>query len=76
MFADLVLFEMSMRSRWDSLSRRERDVALAYASGASYKEVARSLALAPATVRHHLRAAYRKLQVSSKAALIKAVEKS
>lgn len=51
----------------DRLTRREREVAAAFSSGQSYREVAEELGLAPATVRHHLRSVYAKLGVTEKA---------
>lgn len=59
---------MRRREPRDLLTRRERDVANAFAAGQSYREVAEVLGLAPATVRHHLRSAYVKLGVTDKAA--------
>ena len=50
----------------EALSKREQEVADAYASGQSYKEIARDLGLSPTTVRSHLRAVYSKLGVTSK----------
>ena len=47
------------------LSKREEEVAEAYASGQSYKEIARDLGLSPTTVRSHLRTVYGKLGVTS-----------
>lgn len=67
--ADLQLLEVRARSPIDRLSRRERSVAASFAEGHSHKEVAGSLGLSPATVRHHLRRIYSKLAVSDKAAL-------
>ncbi len=58
----------------DQLSRREREVAQAYAKGQSYKEIARGLGLSPATVRTHLRTVYRKLGVTSKIELSQALQ--
>jgi len=55
------------------LSRREREVARAYAAGASYKEIARELGVSPTTVRSHLRTLYGKLGVTSKIALAQAM---
>lgn len=52
-----------------SLTPRERAVALAFARGSSYKEVARDLGMAPATVRHHLRQVYAKLRIQDKGAI-------
>jgi DNA-binding NarL/FixJ family response regulator len=46
------------------LSRRELEVLRALASGKSNKEIARSLWLAPQTVKFHLTSIYRKLDVS------------
>jgi DNA-binding NarL/FixJ family response regulator len=65
---DHVFVSMRRREPRDMLTRRERDVANAFAAGQSYREVAEALGLAPATVRHHLRSAYVKLDVTDKAA--------
>lgn len=51
------------------LSEREREVAWAYVSGKSYKEVASALCISPATVRTHLAHVYRKLNLKDKGAL-------
>ena len=48
------------------LSNREQEVAEAYATGQSYKEIARTLGVSPTTVRTHLRTVYSKLGVTSK----------
>ncbi|MEM7021954.1 MAG: AAA family ATPase [Pseudomonadota bacterium] len=56
------------------LSARERQIAEAYAAGENYREIAERLCIAPATVRTHLSTIYRKLGVSSKIALLKALE--
>jgi DNA-binding CsgD family transcriptional regulator len=66
---DLALMEISPRSPMDLLSPREREVATRFAAGASYKEVAVGLGMAPATVRHHLRTVYDKLGVADKTGL-------
>lgn len=52
------------------LTARERQVALAAAGGASTRAVAAQLCLSPRTVEHHLGAAYRKLGVGGRAALV------
>jgi DNA-binding CsgD family transcriptional regulator len=65
---DHVFVSVRRREPRDMLTRRERDVANAFAAGRSYREVAQALGLAPATVRHHLRSAYVKLGVTDKAA--------
>lgn len=51
------------------LSPRERRVAHLFASGHSYKEIARVLGLTPATVRTYLRNAYLRLGVKNKVQL-------
>jgi len=48
------------------LSPREQQIAERYAVGCSYQEIAAELNIAPSTVRTHLAAIYRKLEVSSK----------
>lgn len=66
----LVLDRVSVLAR---LTPREAEVAGRFAAGRSYKEIAKACALAPATVRHHLRAVYKKLGVSDKAQLANVV---
>lgn len=56
------------------LSKRELEVAEAYAVGDSYKEIARTLGLSPTTVRTHLRTVYGKLGVASKIELAHLLE--
>lgn len=53
-----------------SLTKREREVAEYVAKGLSYKEIARSLEIAPATVRNHIRVSREKLGAKNKAALV------
>ncbi len=65
----LLLLRARPLSAIDRLTRRERDVALAYSRGHSSKAVARQLGISPATVHHHLRIAYDKLGVDNKASL-------
>jgi len=48
------------------LGARERQVAALYARGLSYRDIARAVGVAPATVRNQLRASFRKLGVTSK----------
>ena len=52
------------------LTARERDVVLAAAHGADTRAIAEQLFLSPRTVEHHLSAAYRKLGVPNRAALV------
>ncbi|MCR9127038.1 MAG: LuxR C-terminal-related transcriptional regulator [Rhodobacteraceae bacterium] len=56
----------------EMLSMREQEVVAAYVDGQSYKEIARNLGIAPATVRTHLRTVYRKLGVTSRSELAQA----
>ncbi|AOY99572.1 hypothetical protein BKK81_10080 [Cupriavidus sp. USMAHM13] len=66
---DLLLVRASPPAPGDLLAPRELAVARLFGSGLSHKEVARRLGIAPTTVRHHLRQAYAKLEVSDKGAL-------
>jgi len=56
-----------------TLTPSEREIALAYASGETYHQIAGRLFIAPSTVRTHLTTIYRKLAVSSKIELHKAI---
>ena len=49
------------------LTKREREIIELFAKGATYDDVARMLTMSVNTVRHHVRAMYRKLHVCSKA---------
>ena len=51
------------------LSNRERLVATKFAEGMTYRQIGESLFIAPTTVRSHLAAIYRKLEVHNKVAL-------
>ena len=51
------------------LSQRERQVALHYVQGLSYKEIARELGSSPSTVRTQLQTVYRRLGVHSRTQL-------
>jgi DNA-binding CsgD family transcriptional regulator len=64
------LLRVRPRSRADVLTARERQVAYAYAEGASYTEIAETLEIAPATVRRHLTNLYDKLAISHRVDLI------
>jgi DNA-binding CsgD family transcriptional regulator len=61
------------RSLLDSLSAREREVAELIAEGFTHKEIARSLGIAPTTVRNQTARIYEKAGVSSRAALTRAI---
>ncbi len=56
-------------SLWASLSKRERVIAVRFAEGLTYKQIGEALFIAPATVRAHLAAIYRKLEIHNKIAL-------
>ena len=56
------------------LTERERLVAVKFAEGYSYREVAAALDIAPATVRNHLTAVYRKLGIGNKAQLVRLID--
>lgn len=58
----------------EPLSRRESEIARAYAAGRTYRAIADELLISPATVRTHLGTVYRKLGVSTKIALAHALE--
>ncbi|MBC7702487.1 MAG: response regulator transcription factor [Rhodoferax sp.] len=75
-FADFHLLMARTRSRVDLLSKREVSIAQAFSRGLSYKEIARELDRAPATVRHHLRMIYEKLGVSDKATMTSALHEN
>ncbi|WP_246688814.1 LuxR C-terminal-related transcriptional regulator, partial [Mesorhizobium sp. M4B.F.Ca.ET.143.01.1.1] len=51
------------------LTNRERMIAAKFAEGMTYREIGEMFFIAPATVRTHLSAIYRKLDVRSKVAL-------
>jgi DNA-binding CsgD family transcriptional regulator len=58
----------------DALTARERTIALRIAQGQTYKEIAQDLSRSPATVRNQIQAIYGKLEVSSIAGLIEAIQ--
>lgn len=66
---DLLIATVRPLGRSSLLTARERAVATQFAQGQTYKAVARSLEIAPATVRHHLRQVYAKLGVQDKGAI-------
>jgi len=61
--------------RPSALTPREEAVALAFAKGSSYKEIATSLNLSPGTVRSYLTQCYSKLDVKNKIELGNALSK-
>lgn len=69
----LQLLRARLSDAGDSLGRREREVAQAFAAGESYAAIAQRLALAPSTVRTHLQRIYRKLDVHTKSDLARRI---
>jgi DNA-binding CsgD family transcriptional regulator len=70
----LFRFEVRCTSAFDTLTPREREIAEYFAQAQSYKDIAARTALAPSTVRHHLRTIYAKLEISDKAQLVRLVD--
>ncbi len=66
---DLYLVTVRPRHVADVLTPREGEVAVRYAAGGNFREIAESLNLAPATVRSHLRNVFGKLQIRNKSQL-------
>lgn len=64
-----LLIRARKQFRLEHLAPREREVARLFGSGHSYKEIARRLDLAPATVRNTVQRVYQKLAIGSKAQL-------
>lgn len=71
--ADVVFLTARYSTEIDKLTAREKTIAREAAKGSSYKEIARSLSLSPATVRAHLHNIYGKLEISNKTALSRAI---
>lgn len=64
--SDLLLINAKPRSAIDALTPRELAVARLFGEGMTYKAVAKKMEISPATVRHHLRQAYSKLNIQNK----------
>lgn len=71
---ELVTLTIERGGRVARLPPRERSVAMLYAKGHSYKEIARLLKLSPATVRTYLRSVYVQLGVRNKIELSGALD--
>lgn len=65
----MFLLRCRKKARVDMLTQREREVAGHFSAGRTYKEIARLLALSPATVRNYLNTIYAKLGVGNKVEL-------
>lgn len=66
LIADLLVVQARPRSAIDALTPKELTVARLFGEGQTYKAVAKRLGISPATVRHHLRKAYTKLNIQNK----------
>lgn len=66
----------SHRERWESLSKRERQVAELVLEGLRYKDVAATLHISGHTVRNHLRSVFAKLRITSRVELAPYVSES
>lgn len=67
--AEHVILSLQTQPHGAVLAPRERTVAMLFAAGHSYKEIARILTLSPSTVRTYLRNCYLQLGVKSKVEL-------
>jgi DNA-binding CsgD family transcriptional regulator len=67
--AEHVILSLEAPTGGEGLAPRERTAAMLFAAGHSYKEIAKLLALSPATVRTYLRNCYLQLGVKSKVEL-------
>ena len=78
LYSQHALLWMRSRARYgaDALAPRELAVARLLARGLTYKEVARELHSAPATVRSQIQKIYLKLGINSVAALVKALRQA
>lgn len=63
---NLLIVTLRPKTVTDLLTPRELAIARMFGEGKTYKEVAKHLGISPATVRHHLRQAYSKLNVQNK----------
>lgn len=51
----------------DQLSTREKEVAISFGKGLTYKEIAQDIGISPNTVRYYIRSIYTKLEIHNKA---------
>lgn len=66
---DVSLLQVRQRAAADEVRPREREVAELCASGASYREIAQALDIAPSTARNHIAAVHRRLGVGRNSAI-------
>jgi DNA-binding CsgD family transcriptional regulator len=76
-YASLADEQMLLRIRkkypYDNLGKREHEVALLFARGLTYKEIAKAMDISPSTVGNHLYTVYAKLGINNKLELAKVV---
>lgn len=60
----------------DKLGKQQRNIALRYAEGASYQDIAHALGLADSTVRNHVACIFKKCHVHNKIELAELVHSS
>ncbi|PXW22929.1 helix-turn-helix transcriptional regulator [Paraburkholderia caballeronis] len=66
----LLFLKIRARTPIDNLTKREQSVASRIARGLTYKEIAKELALSPATVRNQIQSIHERLNVRNNAELI------
>lgn len=66
---DITLVQVRRTVIADQLTAREREIALAFSAGDTYRQIGERLGIAPNTVRRHLANIYGKLGISSKVEL-------
>ena len=71
---DLVMVSLRPLGPLDLLSEREKQIVGLVCKGLTFKEVAKSLSLAPSTISNHLYRVYDKLGISSRTELAKLVD--
>jgi len=59
----------SQSHRWETLTKREREVATLVLRGSRYKDIGAALSISEHTVRNHLRNIFTKLQITSRVEL-------
>ncbi len=69
----LMVLSLREETMADSLTKREKEIAMLVANGRTYKQVAASLGNSPHTVRSQLQTIYNKMQVNSIAELVRAM---
>jgi DNA-binding CsgD family transcriptional regulator len=68
-----ILLRARKKQPYDSLGKREHEVAELFAQGLSYKEIAKAMEISPSTVGNHLYTVYAKLGINNKLELAKVV---